>query len=250
MSRNKWFKFDAETWLSDPKLRSISYGAQGLWINIICLCHISEKYGYLTVNGQQMDRKQLQNCMNPAKNWNKCFDELVENNILKQDENGFYYCHKLLKDKKFSEKQAIFGAMRGAKKPEGNPQGYPQPEEEKEEEKEKELEEDKKNNKKINQKEKLKSLLDHPYFLNKDFFDSWEDFCEHRGKNFTTLSKIQCLEKLFEVSVDRSIESIKNSISSNWRGVFPESIRIKSQSESNFDKKLKIVEELRNVVME
>lgn len=111
--RNKWFKFDAETWLSDPKLKMVSYAAQGLWVDIICLCHISEKYGYLTVNGQKMDEIRLRSCLKPAKRWTEYFQELVENNIIRIDAEGYYYCHKLLKDREFQKMQSEFGKKGG-----------------------------------------------------------------------------------------------------------------------------------------
>lgn len=41
------FQFYPNDWYSDYKLRSVSLSARGLWIDILCIMHQSDKYGYL-----------------------------------------------------------------------------------------------------------------------------------------------------------------------------------------------------------
>ena len=137
-ARYKWFKLDAETWLSDPKLRMVSATAKGIWIDLICMCHLSEKYGFLIINDSKMNQKQIKNALKLNQNEMKHFNKLVEFGIIRQDEEGFFYCHKLLKDKDYSEQQAEHGRKRGRSKPKGKPEGNPQPEQEQEREIDKE----------------------------------------------------------------------------------------------------------------
>jgi len=137
MTRHKWFKFDAETWLSDPKLRLVSYRAKGIWIHLICLCHLSERYGYLVINKQKMCKETVRQLLNLSRTDTIHLQQLIDNGILRQDKDGFFYCHKLLKDKDLEERQREFGKKGG--NPSLNPTLNPslKPEREKESESEK-----------------------------------------------------------------------------------------------------------------
>ena len=250
MTRHKWFKLDAETWLADPKLNMASWGAKGLWIHIICLCHISERYGYLVINrsksGQNNAKNMSNECQIDVKSMSnlcqinvkrmlklgrkdaKYLQELIDLNIIKQDNEGFFYCHKLLKDKNFGEKQAEFANKRWNKNqdenPMGDPMGDPLPDKNKNKNKI-DIRED--NKEKIIKKENLLSeLLNHDYFKNNEFYELWESFCETKGKKYTTDAKIIQLRTLFEFDINISIQSIKKAISSGWKAIYPENKNI------------------------
>src|SRR5438046_6777164 len=54
-----WMKFFPTDWRSDPALRMCSIGARGLWMEMLCLMHEAEPYGFLHVNGNALNDYQL-----------------------------------------------------------------------------------------------------------------------------------------------------------------------------------------------
>jgi hypothetical protein len=52
-------KFYPADWRADPALRMCSIGARGLWIEILCLMHEAEPYGYLRIKGHPITPKKL-----------------------------------------------------------------------------------------------------------------------------------------------------------------------------------------------
>lgn len=239
MKRYKWFPLDAETWLSDPKLKLIGATAKGLWIDIICMCHISEKYGFLTINGTKLDQKGLKKILNWSKSDSKKFQILLDYDILKVDPDGFFYCRKLIKDRQLQEE-----ARKNGKKG-GNPnlpervnppvnQGVKLELEEelelKEELKDKpptplpknpeeEIKRIKKKEKLENDKKKLKQLMAHDYFKNQEFKDLWEQWEDRKGSGFNVNAKKLSLMMLFKHNLDICINGIEKSLSANYQGI-------------------------------
>lgn len=52
-------KFFPADWRSDPALRICSVAARGLWIDMLCIMHEAEPYGYLNVKGVPLDVRAL-----------------------------------------------------------------------------------------------------------------------------------------------------------------------------------------------
>lgn len=103
MSKDKWFKFYPADWLSDPNLNACSYTARGIWIDLICQAHNSEKYGFLTINGQNLTEKSLKKVKKWTKKESKAFSELVQNGVIAQSDDGAFYVHRLLKERDLVE---------------------------------------------------------------------------------------------------------------------------------------------------
>jgi len=57
--RKPWFKFYSRDWRSNAKLRLCSFGARGLWADLLSLMHESASYGFLLVEGLVPTPKQL-----------------------------------------------------------------------------------------------------------------------------------------------------------------------------------------------
>ena len=57
MSKKPWMKFYPTDWQSDPKLRTCSLAARGLWIEMLCIMHEAE--GDLAVNGKALAARQI-----------------------------------------------------------------------------------------------------------------------------------------------------------------------------------------------
>jgi len=113
MTRNSWFKFYPNDWLSDPNLNMCSYAAKGIWMDLICLAHNSEKYGFLIVNGRNLDEKSLKKVLKLTKKGLKPFSELVKNGVIGIAEDGSYYSRRLLKEKRLADEARKFGMLGG-----------------------------------------------------------------------------------------------------------------------------------------
>jgi hypothetical protein len=50
-TKDPWMKFYPQDWRSDEKLRLCSLAARGLWMEMLCLMHRSERYGHLLISG-------------------------------------------------------------------------------------------------------------------------------------------------------------------------------------------------------
>lgn len=94
MSNKKYpaFLFYPESWLADNKLSLCSYQTKGVWIDLICRMHQSEKYGYLYVSNRYLKKDDVQKMLKIAdkKEFDEIWNELMVNEILKEDEFGFY----------------------------------------------------------------------------------------------------------------------------------------------------------------
>jgi len=113
MSRNSWFKFYPNDWLSDPNLKLCSYEAKGIWMDLICYAHNSEKYGFLVINSKNFDKKMIKKVLNLKKSGIKSFLELIENGVIGIAEDGAFYSRRLLKEKKLADESREHGRKGG-----------------------------------------------------------------------------------------------------------------------------------------
>lgn len=99
MQKNhNWVKFYFKDWQLDVNLQSCSYGARGLWLELIGLMCRSDRYGYLELNGQPMTVTQIANFTNGHKQYViRYLAELEKKGVLSKDENGVIYCRRLIK---------------------------------------------------------------------------------------------------------------------------------------------------------
>ena len=107
------FQFYPADWLNDIKLQSCSIAAQGLLINLMCLMHQSEKYGFLLINGEKSSKKASKIVRLTPKKFSNLVEELVENGVLKKDENGAVYCERMVKDQALREIRKMCGKLGG-----------------------------------------------------------------------------------------------------------------------------------------
>ena len=94
-----WFKFDAERWLGDSRLRTVSLSAKAVWIDILCLMHQSEERGVLITAGIPWTQKEIaKRAQNGSKNVSKFVQELIEKEILNQREDGAFFSKRMVAD--------------------------------------------------------------------------------------------------------------------------------------------------------
>ncbi len=118
MSKLPAFQFYPADWLNDIKLQSCSLAAQGLLINMMCLMHQSEKYGYLLVNGANPPLKVLLKLLRfapdkPQKRFQKWLKELTDYGVLQVTDGGVYYCKRMVKDQDIRDKRKAAGKLGG-----------------------------------------------------------------------------------------------------------------------------------------
>jgi hypothetical protein len=95
-----WMKFYPSDWRADPKLRMCSIGARGLWVEMLCVMHEAEPYGYLLSNGNVVTSRQMAvlagisagECM-------KYLLELASAGVYSIDENKRIYSRRMVRDK-------------------------------------------------------------------------------------------------------------------------------------------------------
>lgn len=108
------FPFYPADWLNNMKLQSCSLTAQGLFINLMCLMHQSKRYGYLLINGHAPTDKTLIKLLRiHHKTFDKHIKELLDKGVIKQDENGVYYCKRMHKDQMVRKKRWVAGKKGG-----------------------------------------------------------------------------------------------------------------------------------------
>lgn len=109
------FQFYPADWRKDQGLKLCSLAARGLWIDLMCLMHDAEPYGYLTINGQPMQPEQIARLIGESpKDVRKCMSELQENNVFSITESGIIFSRRMVKDESIREARAS-GGQAGAK---------------------------------------------------------------------------------------------------------------------------------------
>lgn len=113
-SKKESFAFCPVEWMSDSRLRLCSAGARGLWIDILCLMHLSNERGYLLIDDTVLDEEMLQKRLGyDAKEFEYCFTELRRYNIIKKDEKNRYFSKTMVNVQKISEKRSVSGKLGG-----------------------------------------------------------------------------------------------------------------------------------------
>ena len=98
MSKLPAIQFYVGDWLRDP-ISGCSLGAQGLWLRMMFLAHDAERYGRLEVGGKPMTTKQICRCCGVgARDYRRCFEELVSLSVPSVDENGVIFCRRMVRD--------------------------------------------------------------------------------------------------------------------------------------------------------
>jgi hypothetical protein len=104
------FQFYPGDWRADVALRSCSIAARGLWIDLLCIAHDCEPYGYLVVNGKQMSCAQMAGQVGlPAAQVRRLLDELLANGVARQAEDGTIYSKRMVEDERLRNARAEGG---------------------------------------------------------------------------------------------------------------------------------------------
>ena len=114
MSKIPSFQFYPADWLNDIKLQTCSLEAQGLLINLMCLMHQSEPYGYLIINGSIPPMKAVCKVLRlHHKTYQARLKELILSGVLKEDEKGVVCCKRMIKDEYIRQVRRESGKLGG-----------------------------------------------------------------------------------------------------------------------------------------
>lgn len=111
---NPWLKFHPQDWRADERLRLCSLAARGLWLEMMCIMHRSEKYGFLLIAGKTPTDTQL------AFQVGTTPDEVVQllaelraAEVYSATSSGVIYSRRMVRDEKKSKINAKNGKKGG-----------------------------------------------------------------------------------------------------------------------------------------
>ena len=101
---HRWSKFWWCDWQNDKSLQACSFAARGLWVELLGLCHGSERPGYLLVNGVPPTINDLADMLGKTtpKEINSLLAELERRRIFSR-EDGVIYSRRMVRDAAASE---------------------------------------------------------------------------------------------------------------------------------------------------
>ena len=99
------FQFYPSDWLTDLGLRMCSLEARGLWMEMLCLMHQGERYGYLS---EKIEKKLQKLCGLSPQKFKKTLKELEENDVFSRDENGIF-SRRMVRDEAVRDARANGG---------------------------------------------------------------------------------------------------------------------------------------------
>ena len=119
--RRPSFQFYPGDWRRDPALRTCSMAAKGLWIELMCVMHESEEYGFLVVAGKAMDERDIAKIIGETPTFcKKIIKELEEKFVFSRDSRGAIYSRRMVKDESIRTIRAAAGSLGGNPKLKGD----------------------------------------------------------------------------------------------------------------------------------
>ena len=107
------FQFYPGDFSRDFAVRSVSLAARGLWIEMLCLMHQSERRGYLEVGGFAPSMQQLSRMVGADhKEISKLLEELRLSSVF-SEENDVIFCRRMVRDTAKEVADRVNGAMGG-----------------------------------------------------------------------------------------------------------------------------------------
>lgn len=116
MSGTTWSKFYWNDWLSDPALRRSSFGARGLWFDLLCIAAQHDPIGYVAVNNEALSANDIARMVGGSESEvSTLIGELERNGVLSRNRKGIIYSRRLVRDDKKArtarENGKIWGAL-------------------------------------------------------------------------------------------------------------------------------------------
>lgn len=114
MTERPWMKFFPGDWRADPRLRSCSIAARGLWMEMICIMHEASPRGSLLVNGKQVNLTHMLGLMGVApKDATVLLAELEDAGVFSRDDDGTIYSRRMRREARQSADAKAYGKLGG-----------------------------------------------------------------------------------------------------------------------------------------
>lgn len=108
------FQFYPADWRKDSALQSCSLAAQGLWVNLMCVMHECEPYGYLTVNRKPLEPARIARLVGlPLPECEALLQELDAAGVFSKTRSGVIYSRRMVKDERIRNARASAGKLGG-----------------------------------------------------------------------------------------------------------------------------------------
>lgn len=131
-----FLKFFPNDWITDPGVRSVSLTARGLWIEMLCLMHLSPRRGYLQLStGADVTAAQLARMTGCATDEaDALLQELLTAGVCSRTEHGTIYSRRMVRDEQKRRACSEAGKIGGGNptfkghpkgRPKGDPKGVP-----------------------------------------------------------------------------------------------------------------------------
>lgn len=228
MAKLPAFQFYPGDWMKDPSVRSLSYAARGLWTDMLCLMHASDRRGYLQLNGKPVTAEQLARMTGGSTDEvSRLLQELENSGVFSCTDHGVIYSRRMVRDEKKRQKCSVAGrkgggnpklrtestfkggskgGSKGAPKGEGGSSSSsstsvipPNP-------------------------PKGDGVAFPPGLDTPAFRAAWADYEQHRreirAKRLGDTARRHLLNRLMLLGEERAIAAIRHSISQGWQGIF------------------------------
>lgn len=104
------FQFYPSDYRSEQSLRLCSLAARGLWMEMICLMHDCEPYGYLTLNGKVYPPPLLARITGTSvEEVEALLAELEGMGVFSRTEEDVIYCRRMVRDERNRQVRAVGG---------------------------------------------------------------------------------------------------------------------------------------------
>lgn len=101
MSGTTWTKFFWSDWDTDPALRLCSFGAQGLWMRMLCIAAAHDQIGYVAVAGRGLNETSIARMTGGSESEVRdLLGELDQNGVFSRDRQGRIYSRRMINDAK------------------------------------------------------------------------------------------------------------------------------------------------------
>ena len=225
MAKLPAFQFYPGDWMKDPAVRSLSPAARGLWIDMLCLMHESDRRGYLQhATGKPVTAEQLARMTGCSTDEvSRLLQELKDSGVFSCTEHGTIYSRRIVRDEAKREKcreagsrggnPTLKGQSKGGSKgvAKGRSKRNPTPSS---------SSSSSENKSPPNPPVAIPESLDTPAFR-----EAWDEFIRHRQamrKPMTDQAQRMMLKKLAPHGASVAVEAVQDSIANGWQGVFPE----------------------------
>lgn len=101
-------------WRSDAGVQSLDYFTRGVWHEILCIMHVSDTRGRLTLNNKKMPIEALAMALGLSiQITESAVNKILEYGVASQDQDGVVYCRRMVRDEHARQQHRAAGAFGG-----------------------------------------------------------------------------------------------------------------------------------------